>query len=57
MIVSEACCELAHSLLQFEQKNRPLLLVAEDLESDALQLLILNKHHVGLKVISYLALL
>ncbi|KAL4585025.1 hypothetical protein LXL04_009638 [Taraxacum kok-saghyz] len=33
-----------------EQKNRPLLIVTRDLESDLLAVLIINKRHVGLKV-------
>lgn len=33
-----------------KQKNRPLLVVAEDVESDPLSMLILNKHHAGVKV-------
>ncbi|KAJ9179331.1 hypothetical protein P3X46_011134 [Hevea brasiliensis] len=32
------------------KKNKPLLVVAEDVDSDSLAMLILNKHHAGVKV-------
>ncbi|PIA42945.1 hypothetical protein AQUCO_02000415v1 [Aquilegia coerulea] len=41
---------LVRILEQAMGKNRPLLIVAEDLESDVLAMLILNKHHAGVKV-------
>ncbi|KAJ4824797.1 hypothetical protein Tsubulata_022787 [Turnera subulata] len=43
-----------HSLVRVLElainKNRPLLIVAEDVESDPLAMLILNKHQAGVKV-------
>jgi hypothetical protein len=41
-------------LFTSKQKKRALLVVAEDVDSEALSLLILNKHHAGVKVIDWL---
>lgn len=50
---------LTHTLFlpsNAKQANRALLVVAEDVESDPLAMLILNKHRAGLKVIALLEL-
>ncbi|KAH9619522.1 hypothetical protein KSS87_015010 [Heliosperma pusillum] len=48
---------LVRSLELAIQANRPLLIVAEDIDGDALSLLILNKHRGGLKASTVLATL
>lgn len=43
---------VSNFVLSYIQKQRPLLIIAEDVESDALATLILNKLRAGIKVLN-----